>query len=465
MGIWHPHSGAAVYGDMWPATWEVADLSSIVGAKSTFVYIQVICSSSSDVRFSVRPNGDSDSYFDMTSPTGARGVCSCTASLWDSGVMLCLTDSEGKVQFKGEGRAYGVGYAYVLGWFDATSAEKLDVFDGVMPTSWTSQPLPSGPDENKDTLMFFKYKSTAGTDYIGLRPEGSSEEWWPDDVGRHIGGCAYGGDGIVNMAIGLLGIYEAGAGPFEHKADNAKGGPPTVDCDLLAYEQDIFTVCNELVYESSDSPVDWAELDLSSYVGGDALVLLKVKTAGSPPALEFGARKKGSLLDWITTNPGAAGGGCSCFEVLKDTYGIAMVPTDSDGKIEIYIFNGAVVSVSLIGILFGSDPTPSVSDVYPSGNVMSISDPNQISFTISNGFGIDDTTIDFKVRDPIGKETQIILGGVFQPGFSGFIVEAGETVGGHNTRIKVVVDSFDSLLLTKKWTFIVDAETGLGWTL
>lgn len=459
---WNSYSGPAVITGSWTTGCKTKDLSDIVGAQSVVAFFEIQSTFGSYAGYSIKPFGDADSYFDVSSPSGARGMCSVESISGKSGGILTLTDPDGKVEYCGENKSAN---AFLLGWFVPTSATKLDVFAGVMPTSWTSRSLPAGPDPDKDTILFLKYKSTANTDYIAVREEGSSEDFLPAQVPL-MGGASMGGDAVNDLAIGLLGCYEASNGPYEHICDNSRGGPATVDCDLLAYEQANFIYHDQLVYESTDDIVSDDEINLSPYVGvAYALAVLKIENTGAVSTLVLAAKPNGSAQNWKATTTGAGGSGCNQVALDQDEFAIIVVPTDLAGRISVEFTNvgSSTTKITLLGSISEEEVGPPVvSEEYPSGPFMSVSDPGKISFVISNLYGVVKNTISLKARDPIGKETQIISNGVFQGGFDGFIAEVGPLCLGHPSKIYVQIDSFDELLLIRRWTFVVDATTCTG---
>lgn len=459
---WNSYSGTPVITGNWKNSWETKDLSSIVGSQSVVVYIEVQSSFATNTGFAIRPCGDTDSYFDPTSPAGARGACSSGSKTGYSGAIFCKTDSQGRIEYRGENK---VADGYLLGWFVPTDATKRDVYTGIMPVAWTSRSLPTGPDPDKNVLMFLKYKQTANTDYIAVRKEGSSEDFLPN-VGTKVGGVSMAGDGVVNMANGLVCYYDSGNGPYEHISDTANGGPATVDLDLLCYEEENFVVHDQLVHTTTDASGADIDIDLSPYVGvAYALALLKVQSTGSVSSVVLSAKPRGAAQIWKQVDIGAAGNGCALGRITQDKFVFLLVPTDLAGHVELDFgqSGSATINVKLVGSISEEEVGPPVvTEPYPSGNFVSVNNPEKISFVVSNFYGVVKNTIDLKARDPIGKETQIISNGVFQGDFSGFIAEVGCICIGNNTKVYVQVDEFDELLLTREWTFIVDAENTLG---
>jgi hypothetical protein len=459
---WNSYNGPAVITGAWTTGCKTKDLSSIVGAQSVVAFFEIQGTFGSYAGYSIKPFGDVDSYFDVLSPSGAKGMCSVESQSGKSGGILALTDSNGKVEYCGENKSAN---AFLLGWFVPTSATKLDVFAGVMPIAWTSRSLPSGPDPNKDTLLFLKYKSTANTDYIAIREDGSTEDFLPTQLPL-MGGASMGGDAANNVAIGLIGCYEASNGPYEHICDNSRGGPATVDCDLLSYEQDNFRYHNHLIYSTTDDSGVDVDIDLSAYTGiAYALAILKIENTGAATTLVLAASPRNSSQSWKATTTGSGGSGCCQVAIDQDEFAIIVVPTDLAGHIEVEFTNvgAATTKITLVGSISEEEiGPPVVTEPYPSGNFVSVNNPEKISFVVSNFYGVVKNTISLKARDPIGKETQIILNGAFQGDFSGFIAEVGVIVEGNNNKIYVQVDEFDELLLTREWKFIVDAENSIG---
>jgi hypothetical protein len=414
------------------------------------------------------PNGDPDDWLDHTAGSGARGACSAVSKTGYSAGLFGITDSNGVLEYCGENKSAN---GFLLGWFVPTDATKRDVYTGVMPVVWTSRSLPVGPDPTKDTLMFLKYKVTANTDYIAVREEGSTEDFLAIG-GTTVGGVSMGGNNaIVNIVTALVAGYEANSGPYEHISNNSYGGPATVDCDLLAFEEENFVYHGDpvadLVFQSTDLSGSWVDVDLSPLVGvAYAFVLLKVENTGAVTSLSLAARPKGATQNWRNPAGGSAGGGCHKARCSQNEFVMIAVPTGPGGHIEIDFSQsggGATTKVTLMGSISEEEVGPPVvTEPYPSGNFASVNNPEKISFVVSNFYGVVKNTISLKARDPIGKETQIILNGAFQGDFGGFIAEVGVIVEGNNNKIYVQVDEFDELLLTREWTFIVDAENTLG---
>jgi hypothetical protein len=465
---WNAYSGPAVITGAWTTACKTADLSSIVGAQSVVVFIEVQGTFGSNSSYAIMPNGDPDDWLDTGAGGGGKGAASSESTTGYSAGLIGVTDSNGVLEYCGENKSAN---GFLLGWFVPTDATKRDVLTGAMPAVWTSRSLPGGPDPEKDTLMLLKYKVTANTDYIAVREEGSSDEFLATSTAVWGGVSVGGNNALANIVTLLLASYEANSWPYEHISGNAAGGPATVDCDIIAFEEENFVYhghpVNDLVFETTDASGSWVDVDLSHLVGvAYAFVLLKVEHSAPGSFLNLAARPKGATQDWRSAATGPAGTGCCQANITNNEMVMIAVPTGPGGHVEIdfsRVGGVSTIKVTLAGSISEEEVGPPVvTEPYPSGNFVSVNNPEKISFVVSNFYGVVKNTIDLKARDPIGKETQIISNGVFQGDFSGFIAEVGVIVEGNNTKVYVQVDEFDELLLTREWTFIVDAENTLG---
>jgi hypothetical protein len=428
------------------------------------VFIEVQGTFGSNASYSIKPDNDADDWLDTGAGSGAKGACASESTTGYSAGLFGITDSNGVLEYCGENKSAN---GFLLGWFVPTDATKRDVFTGAMPAVWTSRSLPAGPDPTKDTLLFLKYKVTANTDYIAVREEGSSEEFLATAL-TPTGGVSIGGNNaLANIVTALVGCYEANSGPYEHISGSGAGGPATVDCDLLAFEEENFRYHDHEVFSSTATSGSWIDVDLSLYTGvANAFVLLKIENINAATNLNLAVRPRGSSQNWRNPTNGPAGLGSCQARCSQDEFVVLAVPTDIAGHIEVDFVQsagGATTKITLVGSISEEEiGPPVVTEPYPLGNFVSVNNPEKISFVVSNFYGVVKNTISLKARDPIGKETQIILNGAFQGDFSGFIAEVGVIVEGNNNKIYVQVDEFDELLLTREWTFVVDAENSIG---
>jgi hypothetical protein len=243
-------------------------------------------------------------------------------------------------------------------------------------------------------------------------------------------------------------------GVLQHIAN----GVHNVIADLIGFTTNIWGD-ETIVFPDATPPTSYAQLDLSSILGGnECFAFLKVKkTSGWGLAQHVGFRRNGDSGDYVV-NPGnlLRAAGIVTFQNTNEIQ-YTCCPTDENGIIEWRaISSNSDVEVSVIGFSPNLTPSgPEMISTYPTGSVSE--DVDHIECVIGGDFPVDVSTVDLVVTDPVGKTSTAVSGGAVQAGWTGTVTDL-------TSMVIVNLTGWPSGYMEKGkiYSFTADADNVLG---
>lgn len=423
MAGWHPRDIAPIYGPaVTVAGTRTIDLSSIVGSNRCLAFLRITCTNSWPI-VAVKTNGDPDDWVGAWS-SGGKGAANGYPNGALSEAIGCIvaTDANGVLQWRNVGTA--TLQIDLLGWIESTYSG-VSVFSGVAPAVWTNVDL-SAVTGAKASLVFLKSLMTGGiSEAAGVRPDGDGADWLDTSVLSK--GCSQGKIGAIGRAHGYV-IKSSAAGIIEH---NSATGGIQYDTYLEHYESTDaeFNDVSFTVFSLGFPPLAWQDLDLSVDVGanptgldGPALALLRVgRVAVGGGVHHVGFRQKGDTSNMQLASSNLPAGASSMSMGGGETSGI-LVTTDSDGVVQWQSSLAAdQYQIQLIGFVPAIPPTISGESPVGAAEAPDV----KVLFITDDDTGVDPSTINLDLTAPDLTVYNAIIGGVFQPGYTGTISAVG----------------------------------------
>uniref|UniRef100_A0A6M3JUI7 Uncharacterized protein n=1 Tax=viral metagenome TaxID=1070528 RepID=A0A6M3JUI7_9ZZZZ len=399
------------------------DLSAIVGAQRCLVFLKITCTNTSPI-VAIREKDDPDNWIGTYSDSGHGSSHAIPAGAVSQSVgIVATTNADGVVEWQNTGTP--TIRIDLIGWLDSTYSGATVYGPAAAPAAWTDLDM-SAIVSAKPTLVFLKTTMTGGaSEVIATRPDGDVDDWF--DQGTEFKGCSQGRPRVVGNAQGYL-VKTDAFGVIEHVSLT---GGISYRTDLLHYENTggEFVDCNFQVFASAAPPAAYTDLDLTQDTGanptgitGRSLCLLKLtrtKVAGGLKIVSF--RTNGDADNWQGNSFTLSAGASSTSLTDGETTGI-VVATDASGKIE---WKASAVTDNFEVELIGYVPMlpPVISAELPVG-IAELPDV-AVSFLTADETGVVEASIDLDLTDPSLAVHNAIIGGAFQPGYSGTITAVG----------------------------------------
>ena len=311
-------------------TWETLDLSSTIGAKSSYVRLRI--KTSGPVYFKVQPYGESSSPDHSDSCYGCTGIYVGSNYV---GSIEVPTDEDGKIQIACSSDSVTVTIDVLCAFdeipvFDGGyhTAETIKVFGpDNPPTAFTDLDLSSVVGEQA-VFVFLKVTQTSGAmdTYATFRPNGATEDWYDNQAGQH-GSTEFRVNQLNLPCSGLLGCMTDSSGVVEWRTNSVV---PTFEVYVVGW-LDVELDISSVFYGAM--PAAWTERDKVGIWGENpTFAILKTVATGGTVTNTTALRNADETDDLLSVT---TGGPNQCGQWDANTYGYQLTTTDSDGKFDI----------------------------------------------------------------------------------------------------------------------------------
>jgi len=215
---------------------------------------------------------------------------------------------------------------------------------------------------------------------------------------------------------------------------------------LGSFEQTSFASGDIEVFPAGTPPLAWQSLDLSSYIGSQrALVVLQVHVENSGAGLlGVAVRPPGDPADYL---PGflTSAMGVACCALNADDRTLIVTEAIAGAVEWIASADTRDVDIRLAGVIPETSTTPVGGNTSPAGVVLSRD--SRISFTISDTYGLDLSTLVITATPVASPSIVIYTGGAWQPGWSGLLAAESPIFGSHPTKLTVNITDFSDAFI------------------
>jgi len=437
---------AEVFSGACPAAFATLDLKTNTAAESTGIpvgqrvlaYLRVTPGAGAQ-DYGFGPDDDADDYFSTAASAGHGGsMVYLDSALAEVGLVRIPTDLNGEVKWRGT--AAVACKVDLVGWSDIPF-DGGGLPSGVVPIAFTD--LDTGLGVRGYVLI--KALEVANSEAYSTRPDGDVGDY--HTAGGGVGACTSGDPQAATAET--YSLVCSAAGIIEERSDT---GALNVTKTLLmqAKEGQESTYLGSTIFPSAFPPIAWQDLDTG--IGFQTAVRLRVHRepivgAGFYTNLAFRTKgDTGNYLASVGRPGGAANGALDADEVM-----IVEVVTDPDGFIEWNTDSPArSIDIDLLDV-FNDGPQFSLESPTPLATIDS-----DITVAITSMAGTDTTTLNLDLTDPLAAVFNVIIGGVFQAGYTGTIATDA------TTGVVTVTVETAPIMMPGLWTVDVDVDDLIG---